>query len=75
MTPADTNGAGPKTWAYIITLLVIILAKGFFSYYAVGDRGMPTWDYRPVKDVPGQSPYAIYQLLPHPQHVRGDKGE
>jgi hypothetical protein len=25
--------------------------------------------------VPGQSPYAVYQLLPHQQHVRGDKGE
>jgi len=56
-------------------MLGIILFKGFLSFFVVSDMGQPTWDYRPVKDVPAQSPYAQYQLLPHPQHVRGDKGE
>jgi len=63
------------TWVVIFLLLAIILVKGFFSFFLVGDRGQPTWDYRPVKDVPSQSPYAIYQPLPYPQHVRGAKGD
>ncbi|MBW1840637.1 MAG: hypothetical protein JRF27_01355 [Deltaproteobacteria bacterium] len=63
------------TWIVIILLLVWILAKGFFSFFVVGDMGQPTWAYRPVKDVPGESPYAIYRLVPHPQHVKGVEGE
>lgn len=62
-------------WLIIFLLLALILGKGFFSFYVVGDMGQPTWDYRPVADVPGESPYAVYDVLPHPQHVRGDKGE
>jgi len=56
-------------------MLGIILFKGFFAFFVVSDMGQPTWAYRPVQDVPAQSPYAMYQLLPHQQHVRGDKGE
>lgn len=53
----------------------IILFKGFFAFYVVGDMGQPTWSYRPVSDLPASSPYAVYQLLPNPQHVRGSGGE
>jgi len=56
-------------------MLSIILFKGFFSFLVVSDLGQPTWDYRPVRDVPAQSAYAAYQLLPYSQHVRGQKGE
>ncbi len=63
------------TWALVILLSAGILIKGFFAFFVVGDLGQPTWDYRPVKDVPGASPYAIYQKLPNPQHVRGAGGE
>ena len=71
---------GPKesvlyTWLVIWLLVLIILLQGQFAFKMVGDPGQPTWDYRAVKDVPGQSPYAIYQLLPAPQHVRGKNGE
>ncbi|MFZ0614617.1 MAG: hypothetical protein WAM73_20395 [Desulfobacterales bacterium] len=62
-------------WIVIALLLALILGKGLFSYYVVGDLGMPEWNYGAVKDVPGESPYAIYAPLPHPQHVRGAKGE
>lgn len=64
-----------KTWIVILFALAIILAKGFFAFFTIGDNGMPTWDYRPVADVPGESPYAVYPLLPYPQHVRGTQGE
>ncbi|MDH3345069.1 MAG: hypothetical protein OEL58_07505 [Desulfobacteraceae bacterium] len=63
------------TWVIITLLLAWILGKGFFSFFVVGDMGQPTWNYRPVKDVPGESPYALYQVLPYPQHVKGAKGE
>lgn len=64
-----------RTWLVIVLLVVAILAQGLFSLFVVGDRGQPTWDYRPVKDVPGESPYAVYQKLPFPQHVKGTRGE
>ena len=62
-------------WLIIASLILIILAKGMFSFLVVGDSGQPDWDYRPVNDVPGASPYAIYEPLPYPQHVIGEKGE
>jgi hypothetical protein len=64
-----------KTWIMIVLMLFVILFQGFFSFFVVGDLGQPDWDFRPVKDVPGQSPYAVYELLPHPQHIRGARGE
>ena len=62
-------------WFIITSLLMLILAKGLFAFFVVGDRGQPTWDYRPVNDLPASSPYAFYEPLPYPQHVRGEKGE
>ena len=64
-----------KTWLVVVSLVVFILAKGAFALFVVGDQGQPTWDYRPIDDVPGASPYALYDALPYPQHVRGEKGE
>ena len=63
------------TWVIIGLLLAWIIGNGFFSFFVVGDLGQPTWNYRPVTDVPGESPYAVYQVLPYPQHIKGAKGE
>jgi hypothetical protein len=62
------------TWITIIALVLLVLLKGAVAFLLIGDRGQPGWDYRPVPDVPGESPYAIYQPLPYPQHVRGERG-
>ncbi|MBW1748360.1 MAG: hypothetical protein JRG87_05920 [Deltaproteobacteria bacterium] len=75
MTHSTGKESTFATWVIIVLLLAWILGKGFFSFFVVGDMGQPTWSYRPVKDVPGESPYALYQVLPYPQHVKGDKGE
>ena len=75
MEPTEHRESEAKSWVVIFFLLVIILSQGFFAFFVVGDLGQPGWDYRPIRDVPGQSPYAIYETLPHPQHVRGAKGE
>ena len=64
-----------KTWVVIFLMVALILAKGAYAFYVVGDLGMPDWDFPVVADVPAESPYAEYELLPHPQHVRGARGE
>lgn len=63
------------TWVVILLCMLLILIKGLFAFSVVGDKGQPDWDYRPVKDVPGESPYAMYEKLPYPQHVKGSEGE
>jgi len=75
MIPQATELSARKTWGLVFLLVLYILIKGFFAFSVVGDRGQPSWDYRPVKDVPGESPYAVYEVMPFPQHVRGAKGE
>lgn len=76
----DTNhyiehASALKTWLVVFSLLAFILGKGFFAFFVVADLGQPSWDYRPILDVPAESPYAVYQTLPFPQHVRGAEGE
>jgi hypothetical protein len=75
MSHSTTKESTWVTWIVIVLLLAWILGKGFFSFFVVGDMGQPTWNYRPIKDVPGESPYAVYQAQPYPQHVKGTKGE
>ena len=75
MMPRTKEASAKKTWGLVFLLVLYILAKGLFAFSLVGDRGQPSWDYRPVKDVPGESPYAVYEVMPFPQHVRGEKGE
>jgi hypothetical protein len=70
-----TASSERTTWILILIMVTFILVKGLFVYLVVGDKGQPGWDYRPVPDVPGESPYAIYEPLPHRQHVRGRMGE
>ena len=74
---SDSNHKNKTIWDWVVVglLLTLILAKGFYAFFLVGDPGQPGWDYQPVADVPGQSPHAVYKLLPSPQHVRGAGGE
>ena len=74
MDPSTHKESVKLTWLLVVFCLTVILAKGFFAFFMVGDLGTPTWDYRPVKDIPGESPYAIYEKLPFPQHVMGKEG-
>jgi hypothetical protein len=62
------------TWIWIALLVVSVLAKGFFAFFVISDLGQPTWDYRPVRDLPASSPYANYPPMPYPQHIRGAEG-
>lgn len=62
------------TWLWVMTLVFIILGVGFFAFRVVGDKGIPAWDYRSVKSVPSESPYANYEKNPLGQHVSGKEG-
>jgi hypothetical protein len=64
-----------KTWIAVILMIGIIFGKGILAYMMIGDLGIPQWDYGAVKDVPGESLYALYPPLPYSQHIQGDKGE
>ncbi len=63
-----------KTGLLILVMLGIVIFQGWLAFNVIGDLGQPDWDYRPIPDVPGASPYAAYKPytpLPCPQHVRG----
>lgn len=67
-----------KAWLLILFMVGIVFFKGWLAFTVIGDRGQPDWDYRPIPDVPGESPYTIgdpYHLLPYPQHVYGAQGQ
>jgi hypothetical protein len=75
MTKKQSEISSVPLWIVIWLLMLGILLKGHFAYNVVGDLGPPTWDFGIVQDVPGESPYAIYEKLPYPQHVKGQKGD
>jgi hypothetical protein len=64
-----------RSWAVVLLCVAVVLLQGMFVFFVVGNPQHNDWDFRPVKDVPGQSPYAIYQRIPHGQHVRGAEGD
>ena len=70
-----THGSVLKTYIVILAMVALILFKGALAFLMVGDQGQPTWDYRPILDVPAESPYAVYRPLPYPQHILGAGGE
>ncbi len=67
-----------KTWILILFFVAIVAFQGWLAFTVIGDHGQPDWDYRPMKDVPGESPYAVsapYDPLPYAQHVRKELGQ
>ena len=54
MENPEHEGSAAKTWFVVFLLLLIVGFQGALSYYMIGDRGQPDWDYRPVPDVPDE---------------------
>ena len=76
MSPQLEHSASrAKTWLLVAAMLGIVFFQGWLAHTVIGDLGQPDWDYRPVPDVYGESPYAMYPPVPYPQHVRGLQGE
>lgn len=78
MEHTEYHPSAVKTWFLILLMVGIVIFKGWLAFTVIGDLGQPDWDYRPIKDVPGESPYAAldpYHPLPYPQHVLRPQGE
>ncbi len=71
----NTDESVIATWVFIFILTSIFAITSFLAYTVIGDAGQPTWRYGTVRDVPAESPYAVYPKVPYPQHVKGAKGE
>jgi hypothetical protein len=50
-----TNRVG---WIIVVTMALLFILWGFFIFFAVGDKGPPSWDFGVIKDIPGESPYS-----------------
>jgi hypothetical protein len=55
-----------RTWLLVAACVAIVAFQGWLAYTVIGDLGQPDWDYRPVKDVPGESPYTLTEPCPFP---------
>lgn len=78
MEHPEHNPSAVKTWLLILFMVGIVAFKGWLAFSIIGDLGQPDWDYRPIRDVPGESPYAVgdpYHPLPYAQHVLGKLGQ
>ena len=67
----------PKTILIVMACILIVAVQGWLAFTIIGDLGQPDWDYRPVKDVPGESAYTLtdpYHPVPYPQHVVAEQG-
>ena len=78
MVPAEHEPSALRTWSFILLLVGWVLFKGWLAYNVIGDHGKPDWDYRPIRDVPAESPYATfdpYHPMPYGQHVARPQGQ
>jgi len=78
MEQTEHNTSAAMTWLLILCMVGWVIFKGWLAFTVIGDLGQPDWDYRPIKDVPGESAYAIsnpYHALPYAQHVQGELGK
>ena len=73
-TDLETRISPLRSWVIIGLMCLFILLKGLYAFWVVGDLGQPDWDFGTIPDVPSESPYAVYELLPHPQHIQGKRG-
>jgi hypothetical protein len=55
-----TKGA-LRSWLIIVAMAFLFLLWGLFIFFAVGDKGPPSWNFGVVEDIPGQSPYSTGQ--------------
>ena len=58
MTAEQEKKATLRSWMIIIAMTFLFLLWGLFIFFAVGDKGPPSWNFGVVEDVPGQSPYS-----------------
>ena len=47
-----------KSLAVVVGGALVFLVWGAFIFFAVGDKGSPSWEFGAMQDVPGSSPYS-----------------
>ena len=47
-----------RGWFIVITLAVLFILWGLFIFFAVGDKGPPSWNFGVIPDIPGESHYS-----------------
>jgi len=50
-----TNRVG---WIIVFGMALLFILWGLFIFFAVGDKGPPSWDFGVIKDIPGESSYS-----------------
>ena len=45
-------------WIIVVAIAILFVLWGLFIFFAVGDKGPPSWDLGVIKDIPGESPYS-----------------
>ena len=45
-------------WIIVVAIAILFVLWGLFIFFAVGDKGLPSWDFGVIKDIPGESPYS-----------------
>lgn len=68
-----------KSMLILTGMALVFLFWGMAVFFSVGDKGMPSWDFGAVKDVPGESGYSTNDGRPltgksmplEKQHVDG----
>ena len=45
-------------WIIVVAIAILFVLWGLFIFFAVGDKGPPSWDFGVIKDIPGESPYS-----------------
>lgn len=73
METSNENGERTsKSLIIVAAIAVSFLLWGLLTFFAVGDKGSPPWDFGVVEDIPGQSAYSTHPPQapsPKPQHV------
>ncbi len=58
LTTDKDNKAGLRSWIIVLAIAFLFILWGLFIFFAVGDKGPPSWDFSVIKDIPGESPYS-----------------
>lgn len=67
--PQEAEIGGLRSWLVVVGIAVAFLIWGLLVFVWVGDKGVPTWNFGVVEDIPGQSLYSTHQMRRFPSLV------
>jgi len=54
----QTKQTNWRSWFIVIAMAFFFALWGLFIFFAVGDKGIPPWDFGVIRDIPGESAYS-----------------